>query len=467
MKPDNGTPRPLFFGGFLALVVLAVLALGAVSYAPQPGEYPDPVPLKTSGLIGSGDSVFSVASEDARGAEYLPKSNIVKLPTGDLLFAPDGADAPVTASPDDEEGTDAALKVAARDRAWLDSGLVPGGSEPEREIAARSLLNLRLLTRANGASLAALDDRWDYVWPRDASWASAALAATGYHEESYEILEFLARTQRDDGTWEARYHEDGSPVLDGRAYQLDASGWFVWAVWFYKESGGEGTEKLWPEVERAASAAAVSLGRDGLPPGGADYWEIRTVRPNLGTSAALLTGLRSASDLAERLGHDVEAVRYTEAAHRLDTAIDRDFAPNGYTRTAWPTSGRDAAVTFLAPPFAPPDKSILEEVRATEAVLTAPNGGILPGERWPQEPTVSWTAESAFFMLAAASSGDERRADRWLRWLAAHRTELGAFPEKVDADGSPKAAAPLGWTDATVLLALAAKEEPLPTPPAP
>ncbi|MCA1847512.1 MAG: hypothetical protein LC704_00740 [Actinobacteria bacterium] len=44
---------------------------------------------------------------------------------------------------------------------------------------------------------------------------------------------------------------------------------------------------------------------------------------------------------------------------------------------------------------------------------------------------------------------------------------MGAFPEKVDGDGEPRSAAPLGWTEALVVLALAAEEEPLPVPPAP
>lgn len=450
---------------FGAVLLIAVFILGAASRVAPSGEYPDPVPLRTAGLTGSGDAVFSVSPETAAGADYLENSNVVELGSGDLIFAPEGADAVVTAPVGDARAREAALEVAADDREWLASGDVPGSGDFERGLAARSLLNLRLLTLSNGASLAAVDENWDYVWPRDASWVAAAFAATGHHEESYDVLRFLADAQGDDGTWEARYRPDGSPVLDGRAYQLDAGGWFAWAVWFHARSGGEGAEEFWPEVRRAADASVDSLGRDGLPPGGADYWEIRTARPNLGTSAALLVGLRSASELARDSGNSEEADRYAESARRLDDAIDRRFASNGYTRTTWPTSGRDSAVTFLAPPFAPPDEELMEEIRETEARLTAPNGGIVPGERWPQEPGVSWTAESAFFMLAASASGDTDRADRWMKWLADNRTGLGAFPEKIDTDGSPKAAAPLGWTDAAVLLSLSAGDEPLPVPP--
>ncbi len=452
---------------FLAGAALAiVLGAGAVSYTPPEGRtYPKPVPLRVSGLIGnSSGAALPVPPEESEGASYLPKSNVLRLPNGNLRFVPEGSEAPTTTASDDRN----AMASADEARAWLESGEIPGSNAAEREISARSLLNLRLLSAPNGASLAAANERWNYVWPRDAGFTASAFAATGHHEESHEILRFLADVQKADGTWEARHRADGSPVLDGRAAQLDAVGWFPWAVWLHAETspgGAESVETLWPAVERAADAASNSLGADGLPPGGADYWETPTLMPNLGTAAPLLAGLRSAADLADELGHDEEAGRYRAAASSLDAAIERDFAPNGYTRTIRPSSGRDSAIVFLAPPFGEYDGGLAKEVEATESVLTAPNGGLLPGERWPQEPTVSWTPETAFFMLAYAASGDEENAERILGWLAAHRTDLGSFPEKVDGDGIPQAAAPLAWTEAIVVLSLAAEEKRLPTPP--
>ncbi len=220
-------------------------------------------------------------------------------------------------------------------------------------------------------------------------------------------------------------------------------------------------------MRAAADAAAGSLGADGLPPGGADYWEAETWRPNLGTAAPLRTGLRAAADLADRLGHGAEARRYAAAAGRLDAAIAREFASAGYPRTTSPRSGADAAVNFLAPPFGPRDPRVERAIADAAKRLRAPNGGVVPGERWTQDPSVAWTPETAFFALSAAASGDGESADRWLGWLAAHRTSLGAFSEKVDGEGEPKAAAPLGWTEAIVLLALAAGDEPLPVPPVP
>ena len=446
------------------LVLVLTLGLGAGELR-KARDYPDPVPLQMAGLLGNGGATYPVPLDEARNASYLPGSNVLQLPDGNLRYLPPDAAEPITVTPEDT----GARAAVAETGAWLKKGTVPGSEAQERRMAERALLDLRLLTDRNGAAVAARYKRWNYVWPRDASWAAAAFAATGRHEESYEILKFLAAVQKDDGTWEARYKPDGSPVLDGREPQLDATGWFPWAVWFHTATApGQGeyeAETLWPTVRRAADAAAASLGPGGLPPGGPDYWEIPTWRPNLGTAAPLRTGLRAASDLASRLRHEREARRYAGAAARLDAAIDREFAPHGYPRTTPPGSGADAAVNFLAPPFAPPDPAVERAIEEALEKLRAPNGGLLPGEKWRQEPTVAWTPETAFFALSAAASGDEETADRWLDWLADHRTSLGSFPEKVDGAGDPQAVAPLGWTGATVLLTLAAKEEPLPIPP--
>ena len=57
---------------------------------------------------------------------------------------------------------------------------------------------------------------------------------------------------------------------------------------------------------------------------------------------------------------------------------------------------------------------------------------------------------------AAACSGRGAQARSWLDWLDAHRTSWGSIPEKVLADGSPAGPAPLGWSAAAVVLAVAA-----------
>ncbi|MFD0853749.1 glycoside hydrolase family 15, partial [Actinomadura adrarensis] len=140
-------------------------------------------------------------------------------------------------------------------------------------MATRALLDLRLLTRPNGASLASWYAAWRYTWPRDSAFTAAAFTMTGHTAEARHILGFLADVQHKDGRWAARYHADGTAVTDGREPQLDSLGWVLWASWLYRtQTSGDG-EGLWRMVVRAADHLADSLGDDGLPPPSSDYWE--------------------------------------------------------------------------------------------------------------------------------------------------------------------------------------------------
>jgi GH15 family glucan-1,4-alpha-glucosidase len=58
------------------------------------------------------------------------------------------------------------------------------------------------------------------------------------------------------------------------------------------------------------------------------------------------------------------------------------------------------------------------------------------------------------YAWVAAEAGATDLADGWLAFLDSHRTPSGSLPEKVLADGSPAAVAPLGWSAACALLAL-------------
>ena len=436
-------------------VGLVALLLGAT----RPDRSP---PLFGAGLLGGRDALVAVTPDQAQGAAYLERSTVLRLADGRLRWLPPGAADPVTGPP----GDPGALAVAAAERAWLAAGTVPGASAAEREAAARSLLFLRLLVRPGGAALAAQTPYWAYVWPRDASFTAAALAVTGHRREAAAVLGFLAGTQRPDGTWPARSHPDGRPVDDGRPAQLDATGWVPWAAWLATDQGRDRdlAARLWPAVRAAADHAAASLGPDGLPPAGPDYWERRERAPTLGTAAALLAGLRSAAGLAGALGTPTAADRHDRwrrAGARLDRGVRERFGPGGFQR--YPAGGGpDAAVTWLAPPFGPPDPAVGRAVRTTWRRLTVA-GGAVPGRPWlGSDP---WTPATASFALAAMASGDLPAAEARLAWLLGHRTALGAFPERVGRDdGAPRSVAPLAWTHAIVLLTLVSRDRAVPTP---
>src|SRR6266508_4424969 len=227
----------------------------------------------SAGLLGNEQALVPIAPDEVGGSSYAPGSNVLRLADGRYRYLPPGASEPVTVAPDDQ----LAHAAIAGDRAWLGEGIVPGTTATEREAAARSLLYLRLLLRPGGAAIAAQAPYWAYVWPRDASFAAAAFASTGHRRKAREILAFLARTQRPDGSWPARSHPDGTPVADDRPAQLDATGWVPWAAWLAADQGRDlaAAREVWPAVRAAAERSSRSLRRNGLPPPGPDYWERR------------------------------------------------------------------------------------------------------------------------------------------------------------------------------------------------
>ncbi|WP_420081869.1 hypothetical protein ACN6AT_32925 [Streptomyces sp. JL4002] len=423
---------------------------------------------RTSGLLANGVHTEAVLPSFAVGAAYVEGSNVLRLPSGRWRYLPEGASVSTVVEADDP----GALAQVAESRAWLAAGRVPGGTGQRRAAAERALLSMRALLKPNGAFAAAWSPAWAYSWPRDGAFAAAAFAATGHDEEAYRILRYDARTQRADGTWEARTTLDGAGPPDGREWQLDGNGWVPWATWqWYRTAPAAGRDErlraLYPMVRRAADHTVGALGPDGLPPASPDYWELGTTSTNIGTAAPLLAGLNASADLAARLGRQDDARRWSDAAGRLSAGIAAAFAPLGYQRTVDGEHGRDSAVAFMAPPFNAAPAGLGEALDSTYRALLLPNGGLTPGD----DPSFSWgpyawTASTSFFALAWAGTGERARAGRVLDWVLSKRNGLGELPETVNGDGLPSAVAPLGWTDSLVVLAaLALQGSPQPAPP--
>ena len=277
---------------------------------------------------------------------------------------------------------------AAANRRWLAAGSVPGMNPATRSMAQRALLDLHLSTRPDGAVVAGWYPGWDYTWPRDSSWVAVALAVTSHSADALRVLAFLQREQNRDGTWAARYQPDGGGAIrDGRPAELDAAGWVPWAVWSWYEADHPARHELatlWPMVSAAAGAAQRSLSPGGLPTAATDYWEHGT-QVTLGTAAPLLTGLRAATDIAAALGRAQAAQGWADDSARLAGAIQASFGCYGFNRLPDDSSGPDASVTFLGPPFGVGGAALDRAEDAAERDLTLPGGGVAARRRLARE----------------------------------------------------------------------------------
>ncbi|MFK0202583.1 glycoside hydrolase family 15 protein [Streptomyces lavendulae] len=422
---------------------------------------------RTSGLLTNLASAEAVPPAYAVGAAYVGGSNVLRLPSGRWRYLPAGASRSTVVA----AGDPGAMVQIAESERWLKSGGLPGRTASERDAARRALLSMRALLRPNGAFAAAWAPAWQYSWPRDGAFAAVALAITGHDPEAYRVLQYDARTQRADGTWEARTTLDGSGPPDNRAWQLDGNGWVPWATWQWYQAAPHSDRDhrllaLYPMVRRAADYTARSLSPDGLPPASPDYWELPTPSANIGTAAPLLAGLNAAAGLAACLGEESDRLRWSGAAQHLSDGIHRSFAPGGYPRTADGSHGRDSAVAFMAPPFNTAPAGLPGALNSTYEALLLPNGGLRPGNaRQSNWGSSAWTASTSFLALAWAHLGDRERADAVLEWVLSRRNALGELPETVNGAGQPSSVAPLGWTDALVVMTLRALDgHPLPVP---
>lgn len=420
-------------------VVALFIAVTAVAQAPR-APRATPPELLLDGIARGADGALLAIPAGTR-AEYLPGSRVI--------------------DPADEAG-------AAADREWLAAGTVPGAGGPFEDMVRDALLDLRALTLPNGALLAGNSPRWRYVWPRDASFAAAALAAAGHPADALRILLHLQALHAASGEFHARYLPDGTgAVPDDRTPQADGAGWVLWAIGrlllaLPESAAREAAARLTPLVDAARTAIAARTDpTTHLPAPSSDYWEVREDRLTLGTAAPILAGLEAAVAVYASLDRHDDAEAAGADADRLRAAIVTAFGPDGYPRRLG-GGPSDAATAFLLPPFQP---TALDGAwpawEATIPLMLRPAGGLSPGAGW-RDDGVSWTPQTALYALAAASSGDRERATQWLTWLDAHRTRSGALPEKVLADGSPAAVAPLAWTCALVVLSVKAMAAPNP-----
>lgn len=347
-------------------------------------------------------------------------------------------------------------------RAGLAPIRIPDDDGRFRGMATAALLDNYALQLDNGAVLGAASPYWAFVWARDNSLVVTSFALLGLNKDAWSALRFIYSVQEPDGQWEARYLPDGSgDVPDDRGRQDDGIGYTLWATWVAVELSettvaDQHLGDLRPGILRAIRAAGEVLDPNtGLPRTSQDFWEMDQSEPSLGVAGPLHFGLRCAVQLAARLGEHELATQAERIADRLRAAIDVTYAPIGYQH--FPSGGgRDASVAFLLPPFVPDDDDARAAWQTTLTTMRVPNGngGLRPGEDWPDLET-AWNTQTSLYAITAAALDERETARELLAWMDCHRTPLGCLPEKVTVEGQPAAVAPICTVASSVLIALA------------
>jgi len=253
-------------------------------------------------------------------------------------------------------------------------------------------------------------DPWNHVE------TAMALDVAGLHDAAAAAYEWLADTQRSDGSWHNYYACDGTVTeskLDTNVCAYVATG--VWHHWRCTVDRAF-LVRLWPTVDRAMAWVLSQRRADGLA-----LWAVEAdgTRP---WDYALLTGtsciqhaLRCGSALAEVVG--VPRPEWNAAADRMAATVatvPHAFAPKDRWAMDWYYPVLTGALTGEAA------KARLAESWDTFA-MEGRGVRCVSDEPWV---TASETAECA---LAHVAIGDFATAADLLRWTRPHRRDDGAY----------------------------------------
>lgn len=373
-------------------------------------------------------------------------------------------------------------------------------SQALQQLYKRSLIIMRVHTDNHGGVIASSDtdmlhhgrDTYSYVWPRDGALIMHAFDVTGYTDVTQRFFKFIAGCLEPGGYLMHKYSSDGTlgsswhPWMRGGKPRLpiqeDETASIIVMLWHHYELHRdlEFIESLYnPFVERAAKFLCEYIEpTTGLPQESYDLWEEKYGTSTY-TACSVYAALMAAARFATLLGKEHDARSYQAIAQRIQSAITEhlyDKKLGMFVKHVNHTEDGELEYdntldvsSFFGPVlfevFDIDDPMITTSIKTIEERLMT-HGGSQGFVRYendgyyrmrdanspnPWVITTLWVAQ--YYIKAAQSEDDLKRAYEILEWTCSHAAQGGVLAEQMHPDTRAQlSTAPLIWSHAEYVL---------------
>lgn len=376
-----------------------------------------------------------------------------------------------------------------------------GLSDRVIDLFKRSLLIIRTHADNRGAIIASSDsdmlfarrDSYSYMWPRDGALIARSLDRAGYSDITENFFKFCVDAITPEGYLFHKYRPDGSLGSSWHSWlkngtiqlpiQEDQIGLVLDALWkhFEQHAIREYIKEMLDLFIRKSADFLVTFidKKTGLPHESYDLWEEK-LGIHTFSCAAVYAGLRAAENFEEVVGMSRRAIKYRNAAEKIQKAIlkylydekekrfiKRVYYENNELKKDMTNDASSAYGVFQFKVLPVDDERVRSSMEHfKERLLCRTNvGGYAryegdyyhrvtddtPGSPW--FITTLWLAE--YYIALAKNDHELAPAKEIFEWVADHALPTGALPEQMNPHtGDPLSVTPLTWSHAGYVIAI-------------
>ena len=321
-----------------------------------------------------------------------------------------------------------------------------------------------------------------------------AFDEAGMYRETERFYEWARNVQDIEGFWHQRYFMNGN-VAPSWGIQIDETGAILFGILdhFNYVNDIDFLKRMWSAVEKAADFLIRFIDEEtGLPCPSFDLWEERMGEHTYST-AAVIAGLRAASEIGRRLGvSDEKTQKWLKAADSIREALEKELVDKttglflrsvrtklnpwgaepssntvwitvnskGYSRDVTLADSRlDISLIGPSVPFGvfEYDHAVVEKTakKIEDALYCSKAGGIYRYEDDSYAGGNPWIVSTLWLALYHIEAGNVQKAADYFKWAVKCATHLYLLPEQADKnDGKACWVIPLTWSHAMYILVL-------------